>query len=79
MDNYQKWKMHLMTTPIDEHLSVQKANQIKVKTKGREKTDNVLLRIARIGSHTCNYSSKGTKKHIFVLIQLTELLRQVKF
>lgn len=48
MDNYQKWKMHLMTTPIDEHLSVQKADQIKVKSKEREKPDNVLFRIARI-------------------------------
>lgn len=52
MDNYQKCKMHLMTAPIDELLSVQKANQIKVKTKGGEKTDSVLFRIVRISLNT---------------------------
>nr|XP_055045508.1 zinc finger MYM-type protein 1-like [Misgurnus anguillicaudatus] len=50
IENFKKWHMYLITTPVDEQLSTQKANQIKLQTKERENRYDALLRLTDISS-----------------------------
>ncbi|CAM4275719.1 unnamed protein product [Leuciscus chuanchicus] len=49
-DNFQKWQMYLINDPVDAQLSVQRANQIELKTKERQNRFQAVFRLADIAS-----------------------------
>lgn len=76
-ENFKKWHLHLKTTPVDEQLSTQKANQVKFQTKEREtdlKWADVAATLARLRLSFRGHDESEDSTNKGVSREITELV-----